>query len=83
MNYYVKLKPKAVKDLRRLQSTEAERVLDALAKMQDDLAGNVKRLTNYSPEYRLRVGNYRALFEIENQECIVVYRILHRKDAYR
>ena len=47
-----------------------------------DMAGDVKRLTNFTPEYRLRVGDYRALFEIEGNK-IIMYRILHRKDAYR
>ena len=31
---------------------------------------------------RLRVGNYRVLFEVDGN-MIVVYRILHRKDAYQ
>ena len=44
--------------------------------------GDVKRLTNFSPEYRLRVGDYRALFEVEGS-AIVVYRIIHRREAYR
>jgi hypothetical protein len=33
--------------------------------MTEDLAGDVKQLTNSTPEYRLRVGDYRVLFEIE------------------
>ncbi|MFB2880390.1 type II toxin-antitoxin system RelE family toxin [Floridanema aerugineum] len=42
---------------------------------------DVKRLTNFTPEYRLRVGDYRVLFEIEDN-IILVYRIKHRSDAY-
>lgn len=30
---------------------------------------------------RLRVGNYRILFEIED-DAIVIYRVKHRRDAY-
>jgi len=41
----------------------------------------VKRLTNYTPEYRLRVGDYRVLFEIE-EDVLVIYRVKHQKDAY-
>jgi mRNA interferase RelE/StbE len=51
--------------------------------MADGLSGDVKRLTNFSPEYRLRVGQYRVLFEIESEKEIVVYRIVHRREAYR
>jgi mRNA interferase RelE/StbE len=46
------------------------------------LAGDFKKLTNFTPEYRLRVGDYRVLFEVEEHK-IIVYRIIHRKDAYR
>ena len=50
--------------------------------MQDDLKGDVKKLTNFEPQYRLRVGDYRVLFEIENNN-LIVYRIKHRKSAYK
>ena len=46
------------------------------------LAGDVKRLTNFTPEYRLRVGSYRVLFEIEESR-LIIYRILPRGEAYR
>ena len=49
--------------------------------MQDDLQGDVKHLTNFTPEYRLRVANYRILFEIE-ADTLVIYRIKHRSNAY-
>ena len=49
--------------------------------MQDDLAGDVKRLTNMTPAYRLRVGDYRPLFEVEGDR-IIVYRVRHRREAY-
>jgi mRNA interferase RelE/StbE len=83
MKYAVGLKPRATKDLRRLHKQDATRVADALDRLADGLSGDVKRLTNFSPEYRLRVGQYRVLFEIESEKEIVVYRIVHRREAYR
>jgi len=83
MKYTVGLKPRATKDLRRLQKQDATRVADALERLTDGLSEDVKRLTNFNPEYRLRVGQYRVLFEIENDREIVVYRIVHRREAYR
>ena len=50
--------------------------------LRDDLAGDVRLLTNFSPEYRLRVGDYRVLFELEGSK-IVVYRVRHRREVYR
>lgn len=50
--------------------------------MKDGLGQQVKKLTNHTPEYRLRVGDFRVLFEIDGTK-IDVYRILHRKNAYK
>ena len=50
--------------------------------MSYGLDGDVKQLTNFSPEYRLRIGDYRVLFEVE-QNKIAIYRIRHRKDVYK
>ena len=83
MNYTADLKPRAIKDLKRLQKQDASRVADALERLQSDLTGDVKKLTNFTPEYRLRVGQFRILFEIENKTRIIVYRVVHRREAYR
>jgi mRNA interferase RelE/StbE len=83
MHYDVVLKPRARKDLRRLAKAEAARVVAALEALEGDLNGDVKRLTAFTPAYRLRVGDYRALFDIEQTNRVVVYHIRHRRDAYR
>ena len=81
MNYQVEFKPKAIKDLASLPAEIQIRILTKIELMQNNLTGDVKRLTNYTPEYRLRVGDYRVLFEIE-EDVLVIYRVKHRKDAY-
>lgn len=82
MRYEVEFKPRAVKDLRQIPDADAARILDRIERMRDDLAGDVKRLTKFSRDYRLRVGNYRVLFDVEGARAIV-WRVLHRRDAYR
>ena len=81
MTYEVEFKPRALKDLKAVDRAEARRIVEKIKSMHEDLAGDVKRLTNFTPEYRLRVGNYRVLFELEDDK-VVIYRIRHRKDAY-
>lgn len=81
MKYTSELKPKAIKDLQSIPLKERVRIVTRIEGMEDDLQGDVKKLTNHTPEYRLRCGNYRELFEIEEGR-IVVYRVLHRKKAY-
>jgi mRNA interferase RelE/StbE len=42
---------------------------------------NIKKLTNFESSYRLRVGNYRILFDIYD-DTIVIGRVVHRQNAY-
>lgn len=82
MNYQIELKPLAIKDLDKFPKEMARRILDKVEILRSDLAGDVKRLTNHTPEYRLRVGDYRVLFDVEGDK-IVVRRVKHRKVSYR
>ncbi|MCG8525314.1 MAG: type II toxin-antitoxin system RelE/ParE family toxin [Opitutales bacterium] len=82
MKYTATLQKKAIKDLKSIPIQDRKRIIERIEELEDDLKGDVKRLTNHTPEYRLRCGNWRVLFEIE-EEKIIIYRILHRKEAYR
>jgi mRNA interferase RelE/StbE len=82
VKYSVELKPRAEKDLRGLQRREQQRIVMKLRVASDDLRGDIKRLTQFQPSHRLRVGDFRVLFDIQSDK-IVVYRILHRREAYR
>jgi len=42
----------------------------------------MKKLTNFEPAYRRRVGDYRILFDVL-EDTIEIGRILHRKDSYK
>ena len=81
MKYLVQFKPKAIKDLGKLPIEVQNRILTKIETMEDNLQGDVKRSSNFTPEYRLRVGDYRVLFEIEGG-IIIIYRIKHRQSAY-
>ena len=82
MKYDVRFKPRAIKDIESLPSRIQGQILTRIEEMRDGLKGDVKRLTNFTPEYRLRVGDYRILFEMEG-EAIIIYRIRHRREVYR
>jgi mRNA interferase RelE/StbE len=81
VQYQIEFKPKAIKDLEKFTVDIRERIISKIEAMQDDLQGDVKHLTNFTPEYRLRVGDYRVLFELEEQ-TIMIYRVKHRSKAY-
>ncbi|MGH8477910.1 MAG: type II toxin-antitoxin system RelE family toxin [Methylococcales bacterium] len=75
-------KPRVGKDLRNIPKEDQARILAAVERLSDGLGGDIRRLTSFTPEYRLRVGNYRVLFEVV-ANTIIIYRVLHRREAYR
>jgi mRNA interferase RelE/StbE len=83
MRYKIEWKPRAVKDLERIPKHDAHRIIAAVDGLCDNLQGDVKRLANFIPRYRVRAGEYRALFEVEESDRVAVYRVLHRRDVYR
>ena len=82
MTYRIELKPKAEKDLKGMSLPDRKRVVERLRWLEDDLRGDVKRLSNHFPEFRMRAGDWRALFEVASDR-VIVYPILHRREAYR
>lgn len=82
MRYEIIIMSTAQKDMRAIHSDYHARISRAILAMGGDLSGDVKKLTNNTPEYRLRVGNYRVLFSIV-EGTIMIHRILHRRDAYK
>ena len=82
MKYQVEFKPRALKDCKNIDKSMLKTIFSKIEALSDDLQGDVKKLTNFTPEYRLRVGDYRVLFETENDK-VVIYRIRHRKEIYR
>lgn len=82
MKYEIEFKPRSLKDCKKISRSQLESIFNQIEEMSNDLKGDVKRLTNFTPEYRLRVGDYRVLFETEKNK-IIIYRIRHRKDAYK
>lgn len=81
MIYEIDISPRARKDLKRLDKRVADRILSKINEMGDDLAGDVKRLTEFVPEYRLRVGDFRILFDLEDSK-VIVRRVKNRREAY-
>jgi len=82
MKYLIEFRPRAAKDLRSLEKKIAERVLRAVRTLENDLSGDVKRLKDFDPAFRLRIGEYRVLFDVEGDH-ILIYRIKHRSEVHK
>ena len=74
----------AEKDLRRLSEDIHDRVIKALQPLsKDPRPAGARKLVGGKNDWRIRVGDYRILYEIADAIRIVrIYRIRHRRDVY-
>jgi len=85
MAYTVEFTARAVRDLRAIARADQERI----AKRIDGLAENprpygVRKLEGEDGLYRIRVGDFRIIYLIEDRRLVVVViRIGNRRDVYR
>lgn len=74
---------RAIKDIKKLDQKVKSRLGKAILRLEDDPFGHGKALINTSQGgYRFRVGDYRVIFDLEDEE-IVVLRVGHRREIYR
>ena len=73
MKYKVEWKRKAVKQLTKVQQQQQGKILDAVTKLENsETWGDAKKLVNHDYGYRLRVGDYRILFNATNDKTIEI-----------
>jgi len=75
----IELTRTAQKGLKKMPAKDRAALLAKLKLFAETKQGDVKKLQG-ADAYRLRHGNYRAIFEIENN--ILVIRVAHRKEVY-
>ena len=84
MRYRIKIMPRAGKDLDAISGHD----FDAIKKKILTLSENprpfgCKKLTA-DEGYRLRSGDFRIVYRIDDEAReIIIYRVKHRKEAYR
>jgi mRNA interferase RelE/StbE len=85
MSYRLIVKPSAEKDVTRLPSSVQRRVVDRLARIEADprAPGSVK-LAGAKATYRVRVGAWRIVYEIDAaRRTVFVTIVAHRRQVYR
>ncbi len=84
MNFSIRIKRSAVRELRRLAKEDRIRIVEAVDRLAENpflgsaLKGDLRGLR------RLRVGDYRVIYEVQGDALVVlVIRVAHRREAYR
>ena len=87
MKYAFRWRERAVSQLRAIPQSAALTILRALTPFGDDPRrpdANVRKLAGYEDRYRLRVGDYRVIYEVVDQQLVIlVVGVGHRRESYR
>ena len=83
MAYNIQYDPKAIKQLKKLDKSIAKKILDGIEEYSNNpVLTKIKKLkTPFDGAYRLRIGDYRIIFYLED-ELMLISRIAHRKQIY-
>ncbi len=83
--YQVSLTPAAVRQLKKMTPDAKRRIQAVLELLSDDpRPPSAVPLVGGSGEWRVRTGDYRVIYEIADQEILVlVLRIGHRREVYQ
>lgn len=79
----IEYKPKALKDLNKLDKQTVSRIRKEIQKLDNTpMQGDIKALHGeLKGLYRLRIGNYRVIFEVNNN-TVTILNVFDRKQAY-
>lgn len=81
--YTIYLSKRAKKELDKLSESKAKPILSAIANLAEDPRPNGCKKLKVRDGYRIRIGNYRVIYEVFDGELIVDDIALgHRKDIY-
>jgi mRNA interferase RelE/StbE len=85
MNYVIKIPKSAQKQIDNLSNTVKDRILEKIKNLEiEPRPLGVVKLKNSEREYRLRVGDYRVRYEIDDaKQTILILQCKHRREVYR
>lgn len=79
----IEIRKSAIKDLQKINEPFKGRLHEKILSLKDfPNVSNIKKLTDFEPAYRLRVGDYRVLFDVIS-DTIFIGRILYRQEGYK
>ena len=85
MAFRIEWKKSTRKDLRKLPSNAADKIIEAVENLaKNPFPHGVEKLSGSEHAYRIRLGDYRIVYEVVTESKLVeIQRVRHRKDVYR
>ena len=84
-SFEIRWRTSTKKDLRSIPREDISRIIAAVETLATEpLPHGSQKLTGSDHTYRIRVGDYRVIYELLRQTSLVeIQRVRHRKDVYR
>ena len=84
-SFEVRLKPSVEKDLRNLPKTIVRRVVEKIEALADDpLPHHSRKLHGTEHLYRIRVGQYRVVYQVNiARKVVTIHHVRHRSEVYK
>ena len=84
-SFSVELTRTAEKQLRRIAKTHRIRIVEAIQALADrPRPQGARKLQGYDDVYRIRVGQYRVVYEVyDDRVVVIVLKVGHRQDVYK
>lgn len=82
--YKIEIKRSAAKELERLPAKDLRQILDRIESLASNPRPKYSKKLSNEEKYRIRYGNYRILYLIEELVLVVyIVKVGHRRDVYR
>jgi mRNA interferase RelE/StbE len=83
-SYRIVFKKSVAKDLRQIPKKDIQRILKRIDSLKDDPRPDGVEKLSGDEKYRIRQGNYRISYMIEDEIITVtIVKVGHRRDVYR
>ncbi len=84
-SFSIHWKASACRELRRLDRSVIPRIHETVRLLAENpYPQGCRKLQGCEDAYRVRVGDYRVIYEVVEQRLIIeIVRVRHRKDVYR
>ncbi|MFR9750279.1 type II toxin-antitoxin system RelE family toxin [Nocardia sp. 004] len=80
----IEFHPDTLKQLQKLPRDVFEPALQAIIGLsKDPRPAGAKKLVGSRDDWRVRIGQYRIVYEIDDEQLVTIYTVAKRSDAYR
>ena len=82
--YEISVKKSAVRELEDISKKELQKIVNKIKTLSSDPRPEGSKKLSHREQYRLRQGNYRIIYSIQDDDLTVhIIKVGHRKEIYR